>query len=87
MNELKTTAALVKHILETNPQARNSDSFLYLKVIQLNINNIGFTGFETVRRARQKIQAQYPELAANKSVSAARMENEKDFRAFARGDV
>lgn len=106
MNELKTTAALVKHILETNPQARNSDSFLYLQVIQyeanlmgidlrsmtvtrflLGITSFGFTGFETVRRARQKIQAQYPELAANKSVSAARMENEKDFRAFARGDV
>lgn len=106
MNELKTTAALVKHILETNPQARNSDSYLYYQVIKfeanqksidlrsltvqeflLCINQLGFTGFETVRRARQKIQAQYPELAANKSVSAARMENEKDFRAFARGDV
>lgn len=106
MNELKTTAALVKHILETNPQARNSDSYLYYKVLQfeanqksidlrsltvqeflLCINQLGFTGFETVRRARQKIQAQYPELAAEKSVSAARAENEKDFRAFARGDV
>lgn len=106
MNELKTTAALVKHILEANPHARNSDSFLYLNVIYyeallkgvdlrdmtvtyflLNLNSLGFAGFETVRRARQKIQAQYPELAAKKSVSAARMENEKDFRAFARGDI
>lgn len=106
MNELKTTAALVKHLLETNPQTRNSDSYLYLQVIQheaylkgvdlhvlsvaaflLSMNIIGFTGFETVRRARQKIQAQCPELAASDSVSAARMENEKDFRAFARGEV
>lgn len=106
MNELKTTAALVKHILETKPQTRNSDSLLYLHVIryEANVLNIdfhnmtvtrfllcmniyGFTGFETVRRARQKIQAKYPELAASDSVSAARMENEKDFRAFARGDI
>lgn len=33
MLEFKTTLALVKHILETNPKCRNSDSFLYLKVL------------------------------------------------------
>lgn len=33
MNELKTTTALVKSILETDKQCRNSDSFLYLKVL------------------------------------------------------
>jgi hypothetical protein len=31
---LKTTKALVKHILETDKRARNSDSYLYLKVIK-----------------------------------------------------
>lgn len=97
---------MVKHLLETNPQTRNSDSLLYLQVIQheahikgvnlhvlsvahflVSMNSMGFTGFETVRRARQKIQAQYPELAAKDSVSAARAENEKNFRDFARGEV
>ena len=97
---------MVKHLLETKPHTRNSDSFLYLEVIQYeanlkgvdvhvlsvaaflaSMNFLGFTGFETVRRARQKIQAQYPELAAKDSVSAARAENEKDFRDFARGEV
>lgn len=34
MNELKTTTKLVKAILEEDKQARNSDSFLYLKVIE-----------------------------------------------------
>lgn len=34
MNELKTTTKLVKTILEEDKQARNSDSFLYLKVIE-----------------------------------------------------
>ena len=33
MLEFKTTLELVKHILETNPKCRNSDSFLYLKVL------------------------------------------------------
>ena len=34
MNDLKTTTKLVKAILEEDKQARNSDSFLYLKVIE-----------------------------------------------------
>ena len=33
MSELKTTAALVKRILIEDPQTRNSDSALYLKVL------------------------------------------------------
>lgn len=34
MNNLKQTSKLVKHILETNNRARNSDSFLYLQVLK-----------------------------------------------------
>lgn len=34
MNELKTTTKLVKAILEQDERARNSDSFLYLRVIE-----------------------------------------------------
>ena len=34
MNELKTVTKLVKAILEDDKQARNSDSFLYLKVLE-----------------------------------------------------
>lgn len=34
MNELKTVTGIVKAILEEDKQARNSDSFLYLKVIE-----------------------------------------------------
>ena len=35
MNDLKTTTALVKSILEQDRQCRNSDSFLYLKVLSV----------------------------------------------------
>lgn len=34
MDDLKTTTRLVKRILEDDKQTRNSDSFLYLKVIE-----------------------------------------------------
>lgn len=106
MDNLKTISGLVKHILEQNEQARNSDSILYLKVLehQAHENGIdlrllsvpvflsemtqqGFSGFESVRRTRQKIQATYPELAACERVDGFRMENEAEYRAFARGGV
>ena len=34
MNDLKTTTALVKSILEQDEMTRNSDSFLYLRVLE-----------------------------------------------------
>ena len=34
MSKLKTTTALVRNILEHDTKARNSDSYLYLKVLQ-----------------------------------------------------
>lgn len=35
MNDLKTTTAIVRAILEQDEQCRNSDSFLYLKVLSV----------------------------------------------------
>lgn len=106
MNDLKTTTKLVKAILEEDKQARNSDSFLYLKVLDhisqekgihldgitvpdflLSMNVLGFPGFETVRRTRQKIQQHNPELAACDDVKGLRMINETEFRRYARGEV
>ena len=54
--------------------------FLYLK-------EYGFPGFETVRRSRQKLQAEYPELSAVSEVEGQRNLNEKAFRDYARGCV
>lgn len=104
--EFKNTTALVKAILEEDPMARNSDSFLYFKVLGklghekgldldyvsvtvflLNMAEWGFPPFESVRRARQKLQAEFPELAANREVAAQRAENERAFRQFAREGV
>lgn len=106
MSDLNTTTKIVRTILEQDKQARNSDSFLYLKVLEyvseengvelcgltvpaflISRDALGFPGFETVRRTRQKIQAAYPELASDEKVAAMRMEIEKTFRAYARSDV
>ncbi len=103
MNDLKHVTQIVKAVLEKYPQTRNSDSFLYLKVLQfvgrtkkidvhgmtieeflLCQRELGLPGFETVRRTRQKIQATIPELAACESVNIMRLENEKQFRRFAK---
>ena len=46
-----------------------------------------FPPFESVRRARQKLQAANPDLAACEAVREHRAENEAAYRAFARGEV
>lgn len=105
MNDLYNTTKLVRTILESDERSRNSDSFLYLKVLEhkatstgidlegltvpfflQSMDILGFPGFETVRRTRQKIQQHHPELAACEKVEGFRMENEKKFRAYARGN-
>lgn len=100
--ELKTTTDLVKDILEHDIAARNSDDYLYYMVCQridgisvhlpfwkviLNRKNYNYPAFESVRRARQKIQAQCPELAGCDEVEGQRIVNEEIFRDYARGMV
>ena len=103
MKGLKNIKALVKAILQADPMARNSDSYLYFRVLQTiarernidldkvtvlaflcNMNNYPFPPFESVRRSRQKVQAEFPYLGACEKVSEYRAENEEEFRDFAR---
>ena len=49
-----------------------------------NMRNMGFPAFETVRRTRQKLQAENPALAANEFVAEKRAENETIYNAFAK---
>jgi hypothetical protein len=104
--ELMTTTNIVKKLLEVNPQTRNSDSYLYLKVLgvieeanNINVNHVpvkkflthmaewGFPPFESVRRARQKLQNKHPELSADPEVQAFRDENEKAVWEYAVGAI
>ena len=103
MQKILNTAKLVKMALTVCPETRNSDSFLYLKVIEqqaidkdMNISDIplhsflenfqkwGFAPFETVRRTRQKLQAEFPELASTVTVAEKRADKEEVFREYAR---
>lgn len=99
--DLKYISGVVKVILQASERARNSDSFLYLRVLEfyactkgidlrnmtvpnflMNMQDYGLPKFETVRRARQKIQEKNPELAAADKVKENRMVIEREFRAF-----
>lgn len=51
------------------------------------IAEMGFSPFESVRRTRQKLQATYPHLSAEEAVEGFRIENEKQYRAYARSEV
>lgn len=98
----------MRSILEQDKQCRNSDYFLYLKVIariseenhffvplqNMTVENflrrlpeLPVPGFETVRRTRQKVQEERPDLAACEAVAGFRAENEREFREFARGEA
>ena len=102
MDKLKNTTKIVKEILQAYPDTRNSDNLLYIKVCEIlnsaalnkpfwivlaNLKDWDLPGFETVRRARQKLQATYPELAGKQSVREQRKRNEADFKEYARGNV
>ena len=101
---LNTILTLVREILENDDKARNSDNYLYLKVLETvattrgdastleelsvtdfltHMDLLGFPPFESVRRARQKLQEKYPWLAASDEVTLFRSENEEDYREFA----
>ena len=105
MIELATIKAIVKDTLKQCPQTRNSDSLLYLAVIQKvglmnnptfditsltvpyflqNIDYLGLPHFETVRRTRQKVQAEHPELQGNARARRKRALLEKEYKKFAK---
>ena len=93
--KFKRTDKLVLSILETVPDTRNSDGLLYLEVIErigrgnsqkpineilLGLEELGLPCFETVRRTRQKIQADRTDLQAVDKVQDYRTEREMEFR-------
>jgi len=93
--EFKRTRAIVKAILEECPKSRNSDNVLYSKVVEklnrgalqkpfvevmFSLDELGLPCFETVRRTRQKLQAEHPELQACEEVQDFRTEREEEFR-------
>lgn len=100
MSALKKVKDTVTSILVENEKSRNSDSLLYMKVLQAvdedvlnmpvseflaNMSELNVPPFESVRRARQKAQAENPSLSACPKVAEYREANEEVYRQFARG--
>ena len=97
--EVKQVHSLVKIILQECPQARNSDPYLYYKVVErinpnalhrtfeytlLNMPELGLPCFETVRRSRAKIQSEHPELQSSEPVHSFRSINEEIMKEYVR---
>lgn len=97
-NKLYETKELVKQVLEENERARNSDNELYVKVcyrinpyvltvpfaeVISDLDGYGLPPFESVRRTRQKLQAERPDLRPCDEVALFRAENETAYEEFA----
>lgn len=90
---------VVKRVLMEYPDSRGCNDFLYLKVCQkMNANLLdlpfnvvmmhraecGFPPYESVMRARRKIQRAYPDLRADDTVEEFRELKEEEFKEYAR---
>lgn len=95
MSRLKTLAKQVEKILEDYPLAREDDRYLittvYIRCYGVR-PNAGFKEvmkdytlppFESIRRARQKIQEQREDLRANADVEKVRMALQEEYIEFA----
>ena len=97
MARINTIHTQVKRILENKPETRSDDWLLILEVWKEYISTgmsvghvlthhieLGVPSFESIRRSRQKIQADNPHLVEAVAV-AFRMAKEAEYRQYARG--
>jgi hypothetical protein len=95
MASIYNVQQLVHRALLDTPETRADDFILVLEVWrnfvapEMQIKTVlrhhaelGIPSFETIRRTRQKLQSQYPELK-DKATAERRAEAEKDYRAYA----
>lgn len=90
---------LVKQALIKNKSARDDDHLLYIEVVYIidpalvNVNfmmnfksakQLGLPPFESVSRARRKLQEKYPELRATSKVENARKEKQMEFEEYSK---
>jgi len=93
--KLQKIKMIVMSCLTSKPVTRNSDRILYNEVCTGlgfdtrsmsawdMLHNPKMPSTESVRRARQKIQAEFPELRACEPVENMRMQLESEYREFA----
>lgn len=88
--ELTTIKDIVKSILEVNPKTRNSDKWLIIETLRA----MGFKiyidykdleacpSFETIRRTRQKLQEENPNLSADEEIQEQRDNRRNEFKEY-----
>ena len=96
-NRFRAVQGLVLHELIVNPQTRGNDEYLYTKIAEtvnplaldmafsyvlLNRAQLGLPSYDTVCRARRKIQAKHP-ILKNEVAYDARAEKEKEAYLYA----
>ncbi len=94
--KLHNLKKIVEKCLERKPMARNSDRILYAEVcLEMGydtrtmsawdmLHNPDMPSTESVRRTRQKVQAENPMLRACEAVEKMRSRLVGDYRSFAR---
>ncbi len=99
MTNFKTIEDKVRAVLTADEEARGDDMRLYLYVcrycqpsigtmpfetVMKQYRSLGIPCFESVRRARQKMQAKNPELMGTARVKKLRAAQEKVYRQYAK---
>lgn len=99
MKNIRQTTAVVKEMLEQFSDTRDNDNYLYYEVCNtLNpdvlkkpfgevlsfMSGFGIPPFESVTRARRKVQSKYPELAGSEIARKERSEREIEIRKYAK---
>ena len=99
-DKLNTIRELVLNELEQNEEAR-ADDFVLIAEIYRKHYGVGFVSFydlmthhsvwklpsfETIRRCRQKVQEERIDLRADKETEARRINMQRDFIEFAKGE-
>lgn len=100
MRDLYRIADIVEEILTTSEDARRDDNILYFKVCEklnsgvldtklgdflLTVDSFDLPRFESVGRARRKLQAENPKLRPSKEVQQKRFERAVDYIFFSQG--
>lgn len=96
MSRIKKYENLVHSILLRHPATRGDDKLLYYWVLSEEGYNVGislyryllgtnnFPNYDSISRARRKLQAKYPELRPPKGDQIRREEAEQEYIEYAR---
>lgn len=98
MKNMRKLESIVKNALEDSKEARDDDFLLIFKVYKAINESVvykdfrqvmrdhvefGLPSFESITRARRKVQKEYPELQSNKRTKEIRAAEEREFYNYA----